>query len=367
MDEVEQEMLLREWHKTAAVECLCQGVDHNPNPLLYVKQVNGSLFLANYPSNSKNNINHDFKCRYNRFGYRSLLADKGIRIGENEINISLDIDIPSKLSGNQKQPSAIQSGQQRDRKETERKLKLTALLFMMLQEYKVSEYRPGGQRNISSRLKKIAKIINLNRVPLSDILFIADKAGRWPNKDTHQLIIGWGYRSKPAVPHPTNTKFMRLPLYSLDDPTLQITELTVLKNIYYSCSNPVPGVDCGYYLLFRGPTNKKDKNIWDRQLCFIPAEVNTRIPVSSVFEEMIIQHLYNSRRHFEKPLIGNVTELFNDQNADVLVHDSNPKIILGVKGSLLGTEGTLLQEKQASYLAKGYQYIEWDGNSPLPL
>jgi hypothetical protein len=369
VEEADQERLLKQWHKTAAVECVCQGERHTPNPLLYVKQVNDGLFFANNPLNSKNDIRHDFKCRYNRQGYRSLLIEKGIRVEENEISLNLDVDPPKARTERPLQPASVKYTdpvQRKKRERPDRKVQLTPLFFTMLQEYKVSEYRPGGRRNIASRLYKISEIIKVNGMRLSDILYVADNKAKWPNKEKHQLLIGWGRRSEPAIPHPTNQKFIRLPLYSVDDTNRRVTELTVLKSIYDQCESTVPEVDDGYYLLFRGPTHKGDKNIWDRQLCFIPAEEKTRIPVDSIYQAAMIEHLFDKRRHFEKPLIGNVTELFLDLEADIVVHDTEPKTNIEVAGKTSEKTARRLQEKRDSYNAKGYAYVEWDGTSPFP-
>jgi hypothetical protein len=372
LEEEDQDRLLKQWHKTKGAECLCQGERHSPNPLLYIKQVNDGLFFANYPSNGKNDIRHDFKCRYNRQGYRSLLEDKGIHVDENEIRVNLDVEIkrsatptPVKLE----QPATVKftdSKPSKKRERSERKVQITSLFLTMLQEYKVSEYRPGGRRNIASRLYKIAKIIKVNDMRLTDILYVADNKGKWPNREKHQLIIGWGRRSEAALPHPTNPKFVRLPLYSVDDPSRRVTELTVLKSIYEQCELQVPDVDGGYYLLFRGPAHKGDKNIWDRQICFIPAEEKmTRIPVQSAHEAAMIEYLADNKRHFEKPLIGNVTELFLDLNADIVLHDTEPKTIVDVTGNGSKKMTELLQEKREAYSAKGYDYVVWDGASPI--
>jgi hypothetical protein len=373
LEESIQDALLKEWHKSAAVECLCHGERHSPNPLLYVKQVNDGLFLANYPSNAKNDIFHDFKCRYNRQGYRSLLKDKGILVDENEIRVNLDVEQLKPKGPDVKisQPASAKFTDPQNRKKTERserKVQIITLFFTMLQEYKASEYRPGGRRNIASRLYKIAKIIKVNDIRLTEILYIADNKGKWPNKDIHQLFIGWGRRSEAATPHPTNPRFVRVPLYSIDDPSLRVTELTVLKSIYEQCVSPVPDVDSGYYLLFRGPAHKSDKNIWDRQLIFVPAEEKkTRIPVQSANEAVMLEYLANTQRHFEKPLIGNVTELFLEQAADIVLHDTEPKTIINIIRSGSGTPVKIQEDKRELYKAKGYNYVEWDGISPISL
>jgi hypothetical protein len=370
LDEADQDRLMKEWHKTVAAECLCQGERTNPHPLLYVKQVNDGLFFANYPSNAKNDIRHDFKCRYNRNGYRSLLEEKGIHVQENGISVNLDLDLlRSSTAKKQEQVASakfVDPQSRKNRERSERKVQMTSLFFTMLQEYKVSEFRPGGRRNIASRLYKIAEIIKINHLRLIDILYVTDNKGNWPNKEKHQFMIGWGRQSEPALPHPTNPKFVRLPLYSVDDPTRRVTELTVLKSIYEQCISPVPEVDGGYYLLFHGPTHKGDKNIWDRQLCFIPAEERTRIPVHTAYEAAVIEYLADKRCHFEKPLIGNVTELFLDLEADIILHDTEPKTIIEVVGSSIKKTTGGLQEKREAYLAKGYEYVQWDGVSPFP-
>jgi hypothetical protein len=370
LEEADQDRLLKKWHKVVAAECLCQGERHSPNPLLYIKQVNDGLFFANYPSNAKNEIRHDFKCRYNRQGYRSLLEDKGIYVGENEIAVNLDLELPRKAPGDSpEQPASAKLTYPQPRKKrerSERKVQIASLFLTMLQEYKVSEYRPGGRRNIANRLYKIAKIIKVNDMRLTDILYIADNKGKWPNREKHQLIIGWGRQSESALPHPTNPKFVRVPLYSVDDPDRRVTELTVLKSIYEQCEYSVTDVDGGYYLLFRGPAHKGDKNIWDRQISFIPAEEKmTRIPVQSALEAAMIEYLAIKGRHFEKPLIGNVTELFLELDADIVLHDTEPKTIVEVAGDRSGKPNRRMQEKREAYKAKGYDYVEWDGKSPI--
>ncbi|MFC5402407.1 hypothetical protein [Cohnella soli] len=366
LDEAEQDRLMASWHKSVAVECLCHGERHILNPLLYVKQVNDGLFFANYPSNAKNNVRHDYKCRYNRQGYRSLLQDKGVQVIDDEIRVNLDMDPSRPKSEKAAGPASAKLTDIKPRgksEPTDRKVQLTTLFFTMLQEFKVTEFRPGGKRNIASRLYKIAKIIKVNGMPLFDMLYVADNKANWPKRDKHQFIIGWGRRSMPAIAHPTNPKFVRLPISSVDDPERLVTELTVLRSIYEQCTNPVPDVDSGYYVLFRGPTKKGDTNIWDRQLCFIPAEEQrTRIPVDSSAEAGLIQYLAEGRRHFERPLIGNVTELFSEQRIDIILHDTEPKTIIA-----LDEGGSILQKKQDGYVGKGFQFIAWDGKDSFPL
>ncbi len=365
LEDAAQDRLMKQWHRVVAIECLCQGGRHEPNPLLYVKQVKDGLFFANYPSNTKNNIAHDFKCRYNRQGYRSLLEGKGIHVEENEIRVSLVVDQPRTRNSEAKPPKAkfTNPQPQSNRERSERKVQLVTLFLTMLQEFKITEFRPGGRRNIASRLYKVAQNIKLNGKQLSEILYVADNKLQWPNREKHQLMIGWGRRSEPVLPHPTNPKFVRLPIYSVDDPSRRVTDLTVLKNIFEHCEPAVSSIDGGYYLLFRGPTHSKDKNIWDRQLCFIPAEERiTRIPVQSEQEAAMIEHLANKRRHFEKPLIGNVTELFLDSETDIVLHDTEPKTII----SIVNSEQPR-QDKRDAYKVKGFDYIEWDGNGTIPI
>ncbi|CAM4044247.1 hypothetical protein L1N85_19525 [Paenibacillus alkaliterrae] len=338
------------------------------NPLLYVKQVNDGLFLANYPSNAKKDI------RLSSAGTIEMGIDHFWKRRASVLLVRTEFMSPLTLiwrrptrPSKPEQPAIAKFTDPKEKRErAERKVKLTSLFFTMLQEYKVSEYRPGGRRNIASRLYKIAEIIKVNRMPLSEILYVADKTGRWPNKDKHQLIIGWGRRREGVTPYPTNTKFVRLPLYSIDEPARKVTDLTVLKNIYDQCVSNETDVDDGYYMLFRGPANKSDKNIWDRQLCFIPAEEKTRIPVESSYEAAIIRNLHDKKRHFEKPLIGNITELFPELAADIVLHDTDPKTIIEVAGSRNTATSPRLQEKRESYGQKGYAYMEWDGESPFP-
>jgi len=370
--ESQQDGLMQEWRNAGPVECLCQGEQHTRNPLLHVKLINDSLFFANNPSNSKNDVRHDFKCRYNRQGYRSLLEGQGIHIDDDEIRVNLDVDPPRLAAAaadqNSKQPVKAKFTDPEVRKKSEkleRKVRLPLLLFTMLQEYKVTEFRPNGQRNIAKRLYKIAQIIKVNDMPLIDILYVAEKEGKWP-RNKHQLIIGWGRRSAQTIEHPTNPKFVRVPLYSVDDPSHFVTEQTVLKSVFNKCTSEVPEVNGGYYIMFRGPAYKGDKNTWDRQIYFIPAEEEkTRIPVGSASEEKVIKHLADACRHFERPLIGNVTELFLDRAPDIVIHDTDPKTIVSVIGKGDGTIADR-QKKGEGYTSKGYSYVEWDGESPIP-
>lgn len=358
LEEEEHDRLLAEWHKSHPIECLCHGDGHSPNPLLYVKKINDGLFLANYPRNSKENILHQYQCKFNRQGYRSLLESKGLKITDNEIICTLDLGAPreERATTAPRPASAVIPKKQYLRKESVPRIKLESLFLTMLQEYKVSEYRPGGRRNIAKRLYKVAQTVKLNRRPLTEMLYIASTPGWWPKKDKHQMIIGWGHRRAKVTAHPTNPRFVRLPLYSVDDPEKHICDVTLLKSVYDRCDRGGTDVGEGYYVLFRGPLHSRDTVKWDRLLCFIPAEVMTRIPVSSGEERDLVRFLYDSKRHFEKPLIGNVTELFADGRPDVVLHDTEPKTIVEI-----GVDHD--PKKLSAYREKGYRFTYWNGQT----
>jgi hypothetical protein len=194
---------------------------------------------------------------------------------------------------------------------------------------------------------------------LQDILYVASFAGRWPRIDKHFFIIGWGNRKIRAKPHPTNPKLVRLPLFSVDDPKILVAEVTILKNVYDRCDHGESNVNTGYYLLFRGPVGKMDTRTVDRQLCFVPAEEKTRIPVENEWEEQLIRLLFEQKRHFEKPLIGNVTELFLDAKPNIILHDTDPKTIIEVVDT--DQNNSYLQRKQEAYTEKGFRFIAWSG------
>ena len=358
LEEDEHDRLLADWHKSQAIECLCHGDAHSPNPLLYVKKINDGLFLANYPRNSKLNILHHFQCKYNRQGYRSLLESKGLKITESEIicTLDLDLDAPRRDTTSTRPAAAVIPREQHIRRESVPRVKLETLFLTMLQEYKVSEYRPGGRRNISKRLYKVAQTVKINRRPLANMLYIASTPGWWPKKDKHQMIIGWGHRRAKVTRHPTNPRFLRIPLYSIDDPDTHICDLTLLKSVFDRCEREGVAGEEGYYILFRGPLHSRDTVKWDRVLCFIPAERMTRIPVMNDEERELVHFLYEHQRHFEKPLIGNVTEMFLEGRPDFILHDTEPKTIVEIRSSID-------RKKQNAYREKGYLFAIWNGKA----
>ncbi|MFC3345817.1 hypothetical protein ACFOHW_26145 [Paenibacillus abyssi] len=57
--------------------------------------------------------------------------------------------------------------------------------------------------------------------------------------------------------------------------------------------------------------------------------------------------------------------MFLDHRPDMVLMDTTPKTIIEVAGYQDAEYRQKLAEKREKYLERGYQYVEWDGNSSI--
>lgn len=361
------ELLSKWYNEKAHPECMCK--EKRPYPRLHVKKSSaGNLFLANNPNSNRGDRSHDFQCQFNlsSTGYKGYLKEKGIVIDEDgEITCSLK----KRKSLNEKdgEPELSAgfngSGPRRVTAATGENA-LRYLFLTWLQEARIHEYVPGQQRNLRSRLFRIMTKTKLDSIKLvSDNLYIANTDIRY-NFQKHRIIIAWGNKQDfPAMQSTTHSFIVNLPVFSLDDRHTRIQDISILKSVYDGATLTRRAVHTGYWVLYRSE-NENGKLI-EMELLFEPADPLTGIPLESSYEAGMIKFLVAKERHFQKPLVGNVTELLLDLRPDMVLFDTKPKTIIEVAGFQEEQYKMNLSKKREVYVNMGYHYIEWDGNSKI--
>lgn len=360
--------ILENWYNNEVhPECMCK--EKRPYPRLHVKKSSaGNYFIANNPNSNRGERAHDFQCQLNLFseGYKGYLRQRGIVINEEgEIICSLKRKRKPEF-GSEKSPQATKGRSSNPAPTTPAagKNALRYLFLTWLQETHIHEYRPGQQRNLRGRLLRIMSKTKIDSVKLSaDNVYIAN-AGFKYNFVKHRIIVAWGNKkTSPAAVSPTYPYIMSIPIMSLDERQEKVQEISVHKSVYDSATLTGRNVDAGYWVLFRSE-NESGKLV-DTELIFEPADPITGIPVESSYEEIMVRFLVDNKRHFQKPLIGNVTELFLDQRPDMVLHDTTPKTIIEVAGYQDEQYLAKLAKKKSAYEQRGYNYIEWDVRTPI--
>jgi hypothetical protein len=362
-------ILLKNWHtKRIHPECLCVTSNYNPPKLHVRKSTLNKLFLANNRSNSSPPTKqHSFQCELNPpdRGFKGFLRTKGIEIDEEggimcklkkkNKNSSTSYAPPSNSSSNSKTTtSAVKKG--------ENALRYLFLTWLQIQD--IHLFNPGGSRKISGRLFRIMEKTMIDKIELNtNNVFLAKHEKDWYNYRKHRILIAWGDKTNfPGVVSESSPNTVKLPIFSLDDHSVRLGDISILKSVYNSATLTARAVATGYWVLYR--IDKNDK-LQDFELIFEPAEPFTGIPVESSYEKTMVQYLWENNRKFNKPLIGNVTEHFLDLRPDILLLDTLPTTIIEVAGYQDEVYRQRLVEKSIEYSSKGFNYLEWEGNSDV--
>ncbi|GGG17990.1 hypothetical protein [Paenibacillus abyssi] len=360
--------VLLHWHKEGIhPECACK--EQRPYPKLHVRKSKaGNLTLANNPNSNRGERTHDFQCWFNlpAEGYKGYLKQQGILIDE-EGQIACSLKKPNIPTATGSQQSVKAGGEGGHVSGSVPAAGLNALRYLFLtwlQESHVHEYRPGGPRNVQGRLFRIAMKTKINGIQLTSSNFcIAGDQFRY-NFAKHRVVIFWGDKfAHPATESKTSSYLVNLPAFSIADRTLHIQNVSLLKSVYEAATLTSRAVGTGYWVLYR--QEDKSGKLVDTELIFEPADPDTLIPVESSYEAEMIKYLVKNTRHFKKPLVGNVTDMFLDHRPDMVLMDTTPKTIIEVAGYQDAEYRQKLAEKREKYLERGYQYVEWDGNSSI--
>ncbi|MGV2947880.1 hypothetical protein, partial [Acinetobacter sp. AGC35] len=164
----------------------------------------------------------------------------------------------------------------------------------------------------------------------SNNIYLAKDEKSWYNYRKHRILIAWGDKTNfPGEVSESSPNTVKLPIFSLDDHSVRLGDISILKSVYSSATLTARNVSTGYWILY-----KIDKNdtLQDFELIFEPAEPFTGIPVESSYEKTMVQYLRENNRKFNKPLVGNVTEHFLDLRPDIILLDTLPTTIIEVAG-----------------------------------
>lgn len=368
----EQVRLCQQWRHTAKLECLCNGYT-NPNPpILHVNYRSSSktYYVSNNKKN-RGNFAHAFNCPYNHkdTGYRNYLSQQGITITDDGgIICQLKLSREKKGADNKNARvslAATTPGSSVNSSSIKKATTLWTFFHTLLKEMNVDNYVPGQQRNIANRFFPVAAKTKVNNTDLYSRIFVANEANRRPNPFKHEFIIGWGDLQRHPVQTDQNRDYLvRIPLLSLSDRKTVICTLTCYKKVYDDRKERRVSGNAGYWVLWR-VKNPKGEKLQDHALIFVHAEEITMIPIESSYEDDMIKHLVSLERHFLKPIIGNVTSLFIEMRPDMLLFDTSPFTIIEVAGMQNEEYRHRLKEKRTQYINMGYQYLEWDGVTPL--
>lgn len=384
---IERQELFKKWHGAKnRIECGCieKRVIYPP---LHIKAraIKGqkNQYTYSIANNPDHHIQHDSTCPFN-LSYKQLLALKGITTNEDGI-------MECKLSFTKKKESrpgpeatiaetpGISTVHSQSKKPSST-LKTLFMAMLQKEEAHIDEYKPFENRRISNRLYVAARKVKVGktflytketkRVYISAIYDgkVAPCSNRADNIRAPFLIIGWGTRDVKVQHNQYNNKKVDIPLYSVDDPNVLVTVLTVYESTYQHALKRIEkekfynAVNTGYWVLWRDikVRNKLPDYFEEKELIFIPAEPISRIPVDSRNEEVMLKELIERKRTFKKPLIGKeFSESSKDIRPDFILLDSKPHTMVEVAGIQTSAYLQQLEKKKNIYLKSGYKYLEW--------
>ncbi|MBU8908111.1 DUF1173 family protein [Desertibacillus haloalkaliphilus] len=360
--------LYQQWHTSnrqqpAIIECLCRGRYKKNNPKLHVmKSKTGKYVLRNNPNNQENGLEHDFTCTLAIDGFHNLAHHHGIKI-DDEQNIECRMNFKKKKASNK---SRLSSDPNKSRQKSGSSItfgnsSLHTLFYTLLQQQRFHQYRPRNRREVVKYLYASACRTTVNKEQLKSMIFIANQGFNVGYRQ--KLLIGWGSKEATFDRDESHNFLVKIPLFNLDNHEEFIDYVRVpdwkYKEALDSCRIHVKQ---GYWVIWRDYEHKDDRFLKVEKVIFVPAESDSKIPVESSYEEAMIQYLVKKRRHFLKPLIGNVTNMFLDERPDMVLYDTNPQTIIEVAG-MKNKDGyqKKLKQKADVYQKRGYRYLEWDG------
>lgn len=386
----DQRQWFRKWkgnHSEIFCYCMKQQTEHPPLHVKSKKLKDGTytFFLSNNP---KNKIPHTTTCSMNR-EYQKDLNKNGIEYKEGIMSCKLTFEKTKKaaIKGTEKinNDKAISSNRS---KQTRPKSRLKTLFLALLQkeEVKVHIFTPGKPRtNISGRLEAAAYTTKVGNSFLREKIdnhyykrmYVAAYKKNQKGKDyffklkndvneidSPELIIGWGHKDITPAANVANKYKYDIPLYSVDEPERFVTNMQVYKPIFHEAQKRIENeskhnaVNTGYWVLYR-EENNLGVFYEDKELLFIPADPDTRIPIESSYELEMLKYLVSLNREFRKPLFGNEIENDLELRPDFVLLDTFPNTIIEVAGRSDEKYIENLIRKSEIYKAGNFPYIEW--------
>lgn len=385
----ERRTFFKTWKEdSSTIECNCIENRTSTYPALHVKQrpvgkskKEYTYFIANNPNH---NIQHDSTCPFNH-DYKKILSKKGINLDEEGL-MSCSLSFQQKkrqmATGSDAVVSARKHSYPGKGKATRQPAALKTLFMALLekQESHIDTYRPNENRRISKRLYAAARKAKVGKTMLYTnkerrvyfASFFNEKPQLISNRTAVSkapfLVVGWGRKDEVPETNKDNSQKVNIPLYSVDDPNIFVTNLIVYKSTFEKAKERIlkekayNGVLTGYWVLWRDIKEREGKPSYfeEKQLLFIPAESVSRIPVDSLHEEALLKSLIIHSRSFKKPLIeSEIEEKQNEIRPDFILTDTQPQTVIEVAG--LDTKEYLdrLEKKRSQYIRSGYQYAEW--------
>lgn len=236
------------------------------------------------------------------------------------------------------------------------------------------------KRRISKRLYAAARKVKVGKIRLYTneerrvyfASFFNEKPQLISNHTTVSkapfLVVGWCRKDEVPEINKDYSQKVNIPLYSVDDPNIFVTNLIVYKSTFEKAKERIlkekayNGVVTGYWVLWRDIKEREGKPSYfeEKQLLFIPAESVSRIPVDSLHEEALLKSLVIHSRSFKKPLIeSEIEEKQNEIRPDFLLTDTHPQTVIEVAGMDTKEYLDRLEKKRSQYIRSGYQYTEW--------
>jgi hypothetical protein len=339
----EQSKLYRKWYAAGEkkIECLCvRGrVRH---PIMHIRKTESKDKQVKYSlvNNRKSDNFHHHSCP-NNSKQKEYLKDKGISYQEGILKMNYS------------------NGEDRSHQWTSFFLGL-----LQLDECSIATYKYGQTRNISSRVYKAASLCEVDGSRLLgenkfDIQVIKKGKRKVVIRNTHEsprLIIGWGSGEVDYKEHQQYDFLGKLPLYSVDDPKEFVCNISLKKSLLEETKDNIKRSDSqGWWLVWRDRNKKGILEVKD--LVFIPADPITRMPVNSLYEEMIIGELIKLRRDFSKPLLWKMKANGIELKPNFIINEGNKDIVLEIAGNL--DEFYNLNKLEKIYKNMGYKFIEW--------
>lgn len=374
--------LFKKWkngaYDTSKIECLCTQ-SQRVLPTLHLRERKKNIGLVNNRSNLPDA--HDISCELNS-KYKERMKKHGINV-DIDGNLVVDklLDKGKKKTKENEQSKAPQNKNNSPNRQSFSlsKSRLSTLFSVMLESVGLDNYVPGQDRKVSRKILAAASKVIIegeHMIKGSEYkVFVAKqyedsqgvlkplKLGNNPKRKGHNLVIGWGNIEE-------NTEVIKggkipdkicIPLYSLDNNSVHIENVEVLKNVYNKeIKSRWNGCKTGFWVIWRVQHEKYDYIFEDKRIAFIPSEETIKMPVESLKEVEMVKYLVQHNIPFKKPLISDLEEDIKVKyRPDFVFYDTTPYTIVEVAGISNDEYLKQLEHKERVYRSTNYLYKRW--------
>ncbi|MCA1064492.1 hypothetical protein QTG56_23060 (plasmid) [Rossellomorea sp. AcN35-11] len=338
----EQRTFLRKWYAKGEknIECLCVN-GRDKHPIMHIRKTVSKNKQIKYSlvNNRKGDSFHHYSCP-NNSKQRKYLKNKGITYHDGILKLSYI----KENSSNQWHSFFLG--------------------LLSLEECGIATYKHGQTRNISSRIYKAASICEVDGRRLLDkntfdIQVIKKGKKKVVIRNTHEsprLIIGWGSSDVDYIEHHQYDFLGKLPLYSVDDTSDFVCNITMKKSLLEGVKKDINGGNSqGWWLIWRDINKKGVLEV--RDLLFIPADPGTRIPIESRYDELLIEELVKLKKNFSKPLLWKINVSGVELSPNIIIVQDSKNTVVEIARNV--EEFYHLNKIETIYKSQGFKFIEW--------